>query len=109
MTFAQKYDLTVDEREALVQRVAGRFTDYISVEAVHWTRETLNGIYDRHGIKKTDTLILTFTTQQVMADVLVELGRYRREHHSWLHRTIAWLRQRFGLVRTPLGTPHDTA
>jgi len=108
MTFAQKYSITDDEREALVQRVAERFQDYVYVEAVNWTRETLQRIYDTHGINKTDTLNLTFTTQQVMADVLVELGHHRR-NHSWLRRTVVWLRQWFGLVRTPLGTPHDTA
>lgn len=96
MTFAETYNITDEEREALVRQVAKRFQDYVYVEAEHWTRETLQRIYNTHGIKKTDTLSLTFTTQQVMADVLVELGSYRRDHpDSMLRRVVAWLRQRF--------------
>lgn len=96
MTFAETYNITDDEREALVQRIAERFQDYVYVEAEHWVRETLYRMYASHGIKKTDTLNLTFTTQQVMADVLVELGHHRRNHpDSMLRRVVAWLRQRF--------------
>lgn len=79
-TFAQKYDLTDEEREILIQRVAERFQNYVYVEAEHWTRETINRMCDTHGLRKDDVLNLTFNVSQVVADIIVELGRCRREN-----------------------------
>jgi len=104
-TFQQKYAITEEEREALIQMIAYRYIDFVTEGAEDCARRALDQIYEKVDVVNTDTLNLTFNVQQMVTDIIVELGRYRREHQSdpWLHRITIWLRQWFGVNKNAFG------
>lgn len=83
LTFQEKYAITDKEKEAIIQLVAERYRNYVYTEAENTVRGMVNKIcgriYGQYYVKNEDTLTVTFTVSQMVADVLVCLGEYRRK------------------------------
>jgi hypothetical protein len=90
MNFEQEYQITPKEREAIIQLIADRYRNFVYVEAENTVRKAFNIIGARTDVTNRDTLRLTFIVDQVVADLLVELGACRRQ--SWLRRIIGWVK-----------------
>jgi len=88
MTFEEEYKITNKEREAMIQLIADRYRNFVHIEANNVVRKSFDNISARMELVNTDELHLTFTVTQVVADLLVELGKCRRV--SLFRRIIGW-------------------
>lgn len=73
----KRYNVTRAEKEAIIKRIAERFRDYVSIAAEDMTRRALTADFD-NIIYTDDVIKVTFTVDQIVGDLLVELGALRR-------------------------------
>ncbi|KKL27972.1 hypothetical protein LCGC14_2379820 [marine sediment metagenome] len=80
-TLQEKFKITEEEKELIIERCADRFRDYVFMAAEEMTQRMVIPLWNEPYDPNVE-ITLNYRVSQLVADMVVILGAHRRKIHG---------------------------